>query len=202
MSENPRRDDAAREVLAELSRVAHVLRQLRPSGNGEPVVVGPVDGLTLAPVSEQDLAEMLVLQRCCWVQEAFANDTLDLPPLRETLADVRAWSQTWQVWCVRRHGRLVAAVRAQAHGSTWHIGRLMVAPDQAGQGIGPWLLAYAEEQAPTGTSEMVLFTGQRSTRNIELYERVGYTLTPAQAGDGAVDSVRLTRHLTNAQAGR
>jgi NAD(P)H-dependent FMN reductase/GNAT superfamily N-acetyltransferase len=200
MSDNPRRDAAARKVLAELSRVAHVLRQLRPSENAEPGVVGPVDGLTLAPVTEQALAEMLVLQRCCWVEEALANDTLDLAPLRETLADVRAWSRTWQVWCVRRNGRLVAAVRARADGSTWHVGRLMVAPDQAGQGIGSWLLAYAEEQAPRGTSQLVLFTGQRSTRNIELYERAGYTVTPARDGDDL--SVRLVKQLPDVLADR
>ncbi|WP_208869667.1 hypothetical protein [Micromonospora cremea] len=70
------------------------------------------------------------------MQEALANDTLDLEPLRDTLDDLRASMSTWQLWCVRRHGRLVAAVRAGAHGRAWLIGRLMVAPDQAGNGIG------------------------------------------------------------------
>ena len=51
-SDDPRRDNAAHAVLAELSRVAHALRQLRPAGMDEPEIVGPVDELTLAPVTE------------------------------------------------------------------------------------------------------------------------------------------------------
>ena len=190
-----RREKSALGVLAELSRVAHALRALRVNEGEEQEPAVPEGERTLAPVTERDLAELVVLQRACWVQEALANDTLDLAPLRETLADVRAWSETWQVWVVRQHGRLIAAVRARAEGSTWHVGRLMVAPDQAGQGIGSWLLAYAEEQAPAVTTQVALFTGRHSLRNIALYERAGFTLTPAPDGEGAPDSVRLIKPL-------
>lgn len=188
-----RRDSAARGVLAELSRVAHALRPLRPIADHEQAPVGPVEGLTLAPMTERDAAELLVLQRCCWVAEALANDTLELAALRESLEEVRTWTHTWQVWCVRHDGRLIAAVRARADGSSWHIGRLMVAPDQAGRGLGSWLLAYAEQQAPAEILETVLFTGHRSHRNIELYERAGYTRTATPDANGATDSVRLVK---------
>ena len=154
-----------------------------------------LDDVAVRAVEPGDAGELFVLQRACWVQEALANDTLDLAPLRETLADVRAWSETWQVWVVRQHGRLIAAVRARAEGSTWHVGRLMVAPDQAGQGMGSWLLAYAEEQAPAVSTQVALFTGRHSLRNIALYERAGFTLTPAPDGEGAPDSVRLIKPL-------
>lgn len=189
----PSVDAAACRVVRELARAARALRPLR--ADREESATGPVDGLALAPLADDDLAELLVLQRCCWVQEAVANRTLALAPLHETLDDLRAWSDTWRVWCVRRHGRLVAAVRARRHGSRWLIGRLMVAPDLAGQGIGSWLLAHAEAQAPEGTTEVALFTGARSTRNIALYERAGYTLTPAPPDDAAADSVYLTKPL-------
>ena len=117
----------------------------------------------------------------------------DVPAFRESLEDLRASTSTWHVWCVRRHGRLVASVRARAHGSTWHVGRLMVAPDQAGNGIGSWLLSYAEGHAPTGTTHCALFTGHRSTRNIALYQRAGYVLTTtAGIPDG---TVYLTKQL-------
>ncbi|RKN51052.1 bifunctional NAD(P)H-dependent oxidoreductase/GNAT family N-acetyltransferase [Micromonospora endolithica] len=182
-------DDAARAVLREVDRVARVMRPLRDSGDTDPA--GPVDGLRLAPARGDDLAELLVLQRCCWVQEALANDTLDLPPLRETLDDLRASLSTWRLWCVRRHGRLVAAVRARADGDTWLIGRLMVAPDQAGHGIGSWLLGYVEAQAPAETTRCALFTGARSAGNIARYERAGYAR--GTAGDAPDGSVRLTK---------
>lgn len=147
----------------------------------------PLPDLVLAPMTDGDVAEVLVLQRCCWVQEAVANDMLDIPALHETVEDVAGWLPSWQAWCVRRQGRLVAAVRAQAEGTTWEIGRLMVAPDLAGQGLGSWLLDYAERQAPTGTTTYSLFTGVHSHRNLALYRRAGYVVRPdADAPAGAV----------------
>lgn len=187
-------DEAAHRVVVELTRVARVVRPLR-MGTEQTAEPAPSGGLTLAPAEEADLAELLVLQRCCWVQEALANQTLDLAPLRETLADVRAWVDSWQVWCARRHNRLVAAVRARSHGSVWEIGRLMVAPDQAGNGIGSWLLDYAEQHADDTATDAALFTGRHSQRNIDLYQRAGYTLSPLPAGSATGDAVYLTKRL-------
>nr|WP_051792613.1 GNAT family N-acetyltransferase [Amycolatopsis jejuensis] len=120
----------------------------------------------------------MVLQRCCWVQEALLNNTLEHPALREDLAEVRESIATWHSWVVRLGHRLVAAVRARADGRAWEIGRLMVAPDLAGRGLGRFLLAHAEREAPPETKEYVLFTGAASTRNIALYEGAGYRRSP------------------------
>jgi NAD(P)H-dependent FMN reductase len=169
----PGRENLAVDVLSELTRVADALRPLRDDDDDE---------IRIAPVQPGDLAELLVLQRCCWVQEALANESLDIPALHETAADVADWAKTWQVWCVRRHGRLIGAVRARAEGSVWEIGRLMVAPDEAGHGLGRWLLSYAERQAPEGMSAYSLFTGARSERNIAMYQRAGYQLVDREPG--------------------
>jgi len=185
-------EQTAREMLLELSRVARAMRHLRTAtDDDEGSVRGPVDGLTLATARDDDLAELLVLQRCCWMQEALDNDTLDLAPLHETLEDLDASTSTWHVWCLRQYGRLIAAVRARRQGPAWVIGRLMVAPDQAGKGIGSWLLSYAEQRAPAQTTHHALFTGHKSTRNIDLYQRVGYVLTSAD--QTADDTVYLTK---------
>lgn len=128
-----------------------------------------------------DAAELLVLQRCCWVSEAIANDTLDIPPLHETLDDVRAWIGSWTVLTMRDGPRLVAAVRGRLVGETWEVGRLMVAPDLAGHGIGRRLLTQIERLAPDGATTFELFTGARSTRNIDLYERAGYRVVDSSA---------------------
>lgn len=146
------------------------------------------DAIQIAAVQPSDLADLLVLQRCCWVQEAIANQTLEIPALHESAEDVAHWAKTWQVWCVRRHGRLIAAVRARAEGSAWEIGRLMVAPDEAGHGLGRWLLSYAERQACKGISTYSLFTGERSARNIAMYQRAGYHIVDRTPG-----VVRLTK---------
>ncbi|MEJ3654065.1 GNAT family N-acetyltransferase [Actinomycetes bacterium KLBMP 9759] len=138
-------------------------------------------GFVVARATVADAPELLVLQRCCWVTEAIANDTLAIPALHETLDEVAAWIDGLQVWTVRADGRLVAAVRANAAGDRWEIGRLMVAPDQRGGGLGRWLLRYAEEAAPEGTRTINLFTGSKSERNLRMYRAAGYDLQPAPA---------------------
>jgi GNAT superfamily N-acetyltransferase len=121
-----------------------------------------------------DLAELVVLQRCCWVQEAIANDMLTIPALHETHDEVLRWATTWTTFVVRLDGRLVGAVRGIRDGATWEIGRLMVAPDLAGRGIGAALLRLIEAAAPDDTDEFTLFTGAKSERNLRFYERAGY----------------------------
>ena len=154
-------------------------------------LAGVLPGSTLRPFTAADLAELVVLQRCCWVSEAILNSTLDIPGLHENHDEVLAWATTWTTVVVRVEGRLVAAVRGRQEGASWEIGRLMVAPDLAGRGIGSRLLAAIESLAPAGVSEFVLFTGARSLRNIAVYERAGYRLTDPPDPNG-------TSHISGA----
>jgi GNAT superfamily N-acetyltransferase len=133
-----------------------------------------MDG-ALVPVraTEADAAEVMVLQRCCWVSEAISNNDLTIPPLVESLESVRTWMA--DAWVLRDDGRrLIGAVRATRDGKTWQIGRLMVAPDRQGEGLGGVLLRHAESQAPEGVRSHELFTGAASLGNIARYRHAGY----------------------------
>lgn len=153
--------------------------------------------MELTDARPEDVPELLVLQRCCWVQEAVLNETLDIPALHETLEDVRDWTKTWSVWVLRQDHRLVGAVRARLDGDRWELGRLMVAPDLAGRGLGRRLLAHAEAQAPAEARRFALFTGARSARNIALYQRAGYRLTEMRPTDGHIrGAVYLEKDVT------
>jgi GNAT superfamily N-acetyltransferase len=140
-------------------------------------------GYSIDRATSSDAAEIVVLQRCCWVTEAILNDTLSIPALHETLDDVAAWIDQRLVWVVRANGRLVAAVRAHLEAGRWEIGRLMVAPDLRGAGLGRWLLRYAEEAAPIGVRTLSLFTGARSERNVRMYLAAGYELQSAPSDE-------------------
>jgi tRNA (guanine37-N1)-methyltransferase len=153
----------------------------------------PIDGAEVRRAGPADAAELLVLQRCCWVDEAIANETLDIGALHESLDDVRRWLEEWSTWCVRRDGRLIGAVRAHREDSHWEIGRLMVAPDVAGRGLGRWLLALAEAAAPADVEMISLFTGAKSVRNIRMYERAGFHRRDGSAPPGAVGLVKRRR---------
>lgn len=169
-------------------------------------VLDRLPGSHISTFSANDLAELVVLQRCCWVQEALLNDTLDIPALRESHAEVLDWAQSWTTLTTRSNGRLVAAVRGRSEGPRWHVGRLMVAPDLAGTGIGSALLRVIEGLAPPQTSEFVLFTGRKSERNIRFYQRAGYRILDASDVDvtnhihGAVYLSKSRAHETSSEA--
>jgi tRNA (guanine37-N1)-methyltransferase len=133
-----------------------------------------------------DAAELLTLQRACWVQEALANDTLAIAPLHETLSDVEASIGSWDTYVVRSAGRLVGSVRGRLDGDQWDIGRIMVAPDLQGRGLGRTLLEHIQEVAAPQASSYRLFTGAGSARNIRLYQKAGFRLRPGQAPEPGV----------------
>lgn len=142
--------------------------------------------LTVTPALAGDAPELLILQRCCWVSEAQLNLALDLPPLVESLIDVRESFDLWTTFVVRARGRLVGSVRARHDDGDWRIGRLMVAPDLQGRGLGRWLLGYIESKAPPEARAFELCTGARSAANLRRYRNAGYRPTAAQPEPGVV----------------
>ncbi len=159
--------------------------QRRPDLLHASAVVGQWE---IVPATPADAGELLTLQRACWVQEAIAIGSTDLvPALHETLADVTASLGSWDTYVVRVAGRLVGAVRGRREGTVWDIGRLMVAPDLQGRGLGRALLAHAEAVAPREAGSCSLHTGAASTRNLAMYRRAGFRMRPdLEAPPGAV----------------
>ena len=123
-------------------------------------------------LTEADAGELLTLQRAAYVTEAQAHDDPHLPPLTESLAEVRralADSSTTTLG-IRDGGRLVASVRmTQPPEADWaELGRFMVAPDHQGRGLGGRLLDVAEGHLPASVVEVRLFTGEHSPANLRL----------------------------------
>ncbi|MEU0681363.1 bifunctional NAD(P)H-dependent oxidoreductase/GNAT family N-acetyltransferase [Streptomyces albogriseolus] len=183
-----RHAEAAEGLLAELVRVAHALSPMREREHAD-AMPGPLPGSYVRRLGPDDAAEVTVLQRCCWLEEALVNDTLDIPALHESPDDVRAWLAEWDATGLWRDGRLLGMVRTRRDGDDLHIGRLAVAPDLRGLGVGRWLLGLAESAAE-GCHRVLLTTGVASHRNLALYRRQGYAVLPGARDDGAVDLVK------------
>jgi GNAT superfamily N-acetyltransferase len=135
---------------------------------------GPVKPLRLGVA---DAGEVLTLQRAAYVTEARAYRDLDLPPLLETLAETRAALTSAFSWGFRENGRLVASVRLTVTGHVAVIGRLVVAPDRQGEGLGGGLLRVAEAAAPPEVTVFRLFTGSKRDAPLRLYAGHGYRET-------------------------
>ena len=85
-----------------------------------------------------DAGELLTLQRACWLQEEQANPGVADPGAATSRSTTYArGSASGPCGRPRRAGRLVGAVRGRSlRDGEWHIGRLMVAPDLQGRGLG------------------------------------------------------------------
>ena len=129
--------------------------------------------MRLAPPG--DAGELLTLQRVLLGERGAGQRGVPIPALLETLDDVRRGLDDWTTVVVRTAGRLVGSVRGRlaSRPRDWEIGRLMVAPDLEGRGLGRWLLAHVERLAPAEATSYRLFTGAGSERNLRMYQQGG-----------------------------
>ena len=181
----------------QLSRTA----QRRPDLVAPSATTGSLADLDVRPAVPADAGEIYTLQRACWLQELEANPGVEIPALTESLDDVRRGLGEWTVLVAREpaSGRLLGAVRGRVDApGEWDIGRVMVAPDLQGRGLGRALLELIEEAAPTAVTSYVLFTGAGSIDNLRMYKRAGFRLRPERpAPPGAVV---LTKRRTISRA--
>ncbi|WP_422739004.1 GNAT family N-acetyltransferase [Micromonospora sp. WMMD729] len=132
---------------------------------------------TIVPAGVADAGEILTVQRAAYLSEAQHYGEPFLPPLTETLDEVAAVLAGPTIVLVARAGhRLIGSVRAHLVGDTAHVGRLSVAPDRQGHGVGARLLAAIEEACAGRAARFTLFTGADSARNLTLYQRHGYRI--------------------------
>ncbi|MEV7802378.1 GNAT family N-acetyltransferase [Microbispora sp. NPDC088329] len=139
-----------------------------------------------------DAGEILTLQRAAYVTEAQLYGDPFLAPLVESLDQVRTVIETGIVLKAEDGGRIVGAARGRLSGSTCLVGRLVVAPDRQGRGVGSALLAAMHEAVPEATA-FDLFTGHLSEGNLRLYRRLGYRETRRERVQDHLTLIHLRR---------
>lgn len=130
------------------------------------------DKVIIEEVTEEDLTDVLALQKIAYQSEA-AIYGYGIAPLTQTLEDIKASMKELVFLKAVLNGVLVGSIRARIGEGTCFIGRLIVAPEYQHQGIGRRLLNTME--ALHSGKRFELFTGHLSTRNIEMYKRLGYS---------------------------
>ena len=141
---------------------------------------------------EFDALEILALQKLAYQSEARLYNDWSIPPLVQTIESLHQEFATSVVLKAVVGNHIVGSVRAVCTEGTCRIGRLIVAPQSQGQGIGSALLRSIEAAFPLA-EVFELFTGSLSEANIRLYRRHGYAVTRTERLSPSVSLVFMQK---------
>jgi len=131
---------------------------------------------TIALVDDDHAGELLTLRRAAFVSEAQLYDDPHIPPLTQTFAELRADLAREDVVTIGawEGHRLIGSVRVEIEGEKATLGRLAVAPDKQGRGLGTQMLFAVLPYLPEQTKQIWVFTGKDSKQNLAMYTKHGY----------------------------
>ena len=129
--------------------------------------------MIIQPARQQDLPEILALQKTAFAAEAQLVNDWNIPPLTQTLDELADdWRKGIMLKAVNEGGPIIGTVRGHMAPDGFYICRLAVQPQWQGRGCGSALLEAMIARAEP--NRLVLFTSTKSERNLRLYERFGF----------------------------
>ena len=147
----------------------------------------------ITQASPEDAAGILELQKLAYQSEARLYNGLNIPPLTQTLDELRSDFTSKVFLKAQFEGKIVGSVRGYEAENTCYVERLIAHPDYQRQGIGTALMEQIEscfEQA----QRFELFTGHKSEGNIRLYERIGYKVFKSEKINQTLSFVFMEKH--------
>jgi ribosomal protein S18 acetylase RimI-like enzyme len=129
--------------------------------------------MEIIQAKRQDLEEILALQKLAYVSEARIFNDFNIPPMRQTIDEIHNEFRDQTFLKTIIDGKIAGSVRAYQKGGTCFIGKLIVHPECQNKGIGRKLLSQVEAIFSTA-ARFELFTGQKSEKNLYLYQKQGY----------------------------
>lgn len=129
--------------------------------------------MNILPTTIDDAAAIFDLQRLAYQTEAAIYNDFSIPPLVETLDQLRRQFHFKCILKAMEDGRIAGSVRGFQKDATCYVERLIVDLEYRNRGIGTALLRQIEAAHPTA-HRFELFTGHKSVDNLRLYERLDY----------------------------
>jgi ribosomal protein S18 acetylase RimI-like enzyme len=133
----------------------------------------PLEECTIELASIEDAEEILELQKLAYASEAESINDFTIPPLHQTIYEIQSEFNQQVFLKVAIEDKIIGSVRCYLGRGTCYIGRLIVHPNWQNHGIGTKLLDAAERQFPNA-NRYELFTGEKSQKNLHIYEKRGY----------------------------
>jgi GNAT superfamily N-acetyltransferase len=144
-----------------------------------------VDIIQIKTASIDDANKILEIQKTAFLDQARIYNNYQLPPLTQSLESIKNEFNGKTFLKVMLKGQIIASVRYKVIDGYVTIDRMVVEPEYQNQGIGTRLLKEVESRVPNATA-FQLFTGNKSDRNIYLYEKIGYKIIKNQITDQGI----------------
>jgi ribosomal protein S18 acetylase RimI-like enzyme len=130
---------------------------------------------TIIYASTEDATAILELQKLAYQSEAKLYNDFSISPLIQTMEELELDFNSKVFLKTQIESKIIGSVRGYQSGNTCYVERLIVHPNHQGQGIGTALMESLESSFGQ-VQRFELFTGNKSDRNIHLYERLGYKI--------------------------
>jgi len=141
-----------------------------------PIVIYDMCGMMIKieAATEQDLDRILQLQKKAFYDQALIYNDFNLPPLIQTIEDLREEFRLKAIYKVQQDGIIIASIRCSVKDNTLYLEKLIVDPDFQNRGIGTTVMTEIEKRYSSAVNRYALFTGHKSERNLYLYHKLGY----------------------------
>jgi len=149
--------------------------------------------ITVENADPEDSPQILSIQKLAYQDEAKIYDDFQIPPLLETLQELKSEFNSHAILKATQKGKIVGSVRVQQNSDVCHISRLAVHPEFQNRGIATQLLQRVEELFPS-CCRFELFTGEKSLKNIRLYQKLGYEIYAKDQPPGNVTLVYMAKN--------
>lgn len=150
-----------------------------------------IDDINIERASFDDLPDILNLQKLAFISEAELYNDYNIEPLNQTLDSIQNEFKVYLYLVAKHNNKIIGSVKARETGNFCWIGRLIVNPEYQNNGIGRMLLTEILGLFST-TQRYMLCTGFRSTKNIRLYESLGFKKVE-EVDDENNPNVRMVR---------
>lgn len=129
--------------------------------------------LSIVPAVPDDALVIHEIQMRAFAEEGRLSETLQIPPLMETVDAIDLHIRTQTVFTAQDEHRIIGSARGILDGAVCTIRGVSVEPAWQGRGIGGLLLS-AVEQAHPDVERFELTTNTLVPGNVAFYERRGY----------------------------
>jgi N-acetylglutamate synthase-like GNAT family acetyltransferase len=129
--------------------------------------------LNIEPAKEQDLEEILALQKLSYRTEAEIYRDCNIQPLTQTIEQMRAEFKSKIILKATKDKKIVGSVRGFIQDKTGFIEKLITHPNFKKQEIGTALLKAIEE-GMAEAERFRLFAGYLSVNDFVFYRKRGY----------------------------